>query len=204
MVAVKVHGEPLVDHPARVGQVSELGVDETSYLKANREHLAVYATGLVDTKAGILIDMVEGNTAADLRKWRQRQPTEWLAGIGTVSIDITDSYRSGLSPHLDHALRVADPLPCGSGDEPLSRQGTPSGPARDSRSSRPQRRPALSDPQTVVERLQAARRQKHRPHAPRATSRRPMARSHRSLASQRISPRQLPCRRHRRCTRPCR
>lgn len=110
MAAVKVHGEPLVDHPARVGQVSELGVDETSYLKANREHPTLYATGLVDTKAGILIDMVEGNTAADLRKWCRRQPEEWLQGVGTVSIDLTDSYRSGLSPHLDHATRVADPF----------------------------------------------------------------------------------------------
>lgn len=110
MAAVRFHGEPLVDDPDRVGQVSELGVDETSYLKANREHPTVYATGLVDTEAGILIDMVKGNTASDLRKWCQRQSTEWLRGIGTVSIDLTDSYRSGLSPHLDHALRVADPF----------------------------------------------------------------------------------------------
>jgi transposase len=27
-----------------------------------------------------------------------------------VSIDLTDSYRSGLSPHLDHTVRVADPF----------------------------------------------------------------------------------------------
>lgn len=54
--------------------------------------------------------MVKGNTASDLREWCARRPEEWLAGIGTVSIDLTDSYRSGLSPHLDHALRVADPF----------------------------------------------------------------------------------------------
>ncbi|GIU93336.1 MAG: ISL3 family transposase [Acidimicrobiia bacterium] len=110
MAAVKLHGEPLVDDPERVGAVEELGVDETSFLKANRSHPTIYATGLVDTRAGILIDMVEGNTACDLREWCDRQPTEWLSGIGTVSIDLTDSYRSGLSPHLNHALRVADPF----------------------------------------------------------------------------------------------
>jgi hypothetical protein len=68
MAAVKTHGTSLVD-PERVGTVEQLGVDETSFLKANRFHPTLYATGLVDTQAGILIDMVEGNTASDLRKW---------------------------------------------------------------------------------------------------------------------------------------
>lgn len=85
-------------------------MDETSFLKANRWHRTVCATRLVDTQAGILIDMVKGNTASDLRKWCETQSGEWLADIGTVSIDLTDSYRSGLSPHLDHAVRVADPF----------------------------------------------------------------------------------------------
>jgi transposase len=110
MTAVVTHGTPLVDDPARVGTVTELGVDETAFLKANRQHRTVYATGMVDTKAGILIDMVKGNRAADLRKWCHEQPPEWLAEVATVSIDLTDSYRSGLAPHLDHATRVADPF----------------------------------------------------------------------------------------------
>lgn len=110
MAAVVAHGTPLVDDPDRVGAVTSLGVDETSFLKANRHHRTVYATGLVDTDASILIDMVEGNTAAALRGWADRQPADWLAGIETVSIDLTDSYRTGLSPHLDHTLRVADPF----------------------------------------------------------------------------------------------
>ena len=110
MAAVVAHGTPLIEDPDRVGQVEQLGVDETSFLKANQDHPTVYATGLVDTAAGILIDMVEGNTASDLREWCAGQPAEWLAGIKTVTIDLTDSYRAGLSPHLDHALRVADPF----------------------------------------------------------------------------------------------
>ncbi len=110
MTAVVTHGTPLVDDPERVGVVRHLGVDETSFLKANRTHATRYATGLVDTEAGILIDMTEGNKAADLRKWCQQQPVGWLEGVNVVSIDLTDSYRSGLTPHLDHALRVADPF----------------------------------------------------------------------------------------------
>ena len=40
---------------------------------------------------------------------RQRDPG-WLAGIEVVATDLAESFRAGLSPHLDHATRVADPF----------------------------------------------------------------------------------------------
>jgi hypothetical protein len=45
MHAVERHGRSLVDDPAPVGPVLSLDVDETSFLKANRHHATVYATG---------------------------------------------------------------------------------------------------------------------------------------------------------------
>ena len=39
--AVIEHGTPLVDDPRRVGAVTQLGVDETSFLAANRSHATV-------------------------------------------------------------------------------------------------------------------------------------------------------------------
>jgi transposase len=108
MNAVVEHGTPLVDDPTRVGRVRHLGVDETSFLKANREHPTIYATGLVDLQRSRLIDMVEGNAAKDLRSWCAGADSTWLAAIGVVATDLTESYRAGLSPHLDHARRVAD------------------------------------------------------------------------------------------------
>jgi transposase len=110
MNAVIEHGTPLVDDPDRVGTVTQLGVDETSFLKANRKHSMIYATGLVDLQARIVIDMVRGNAAADLRRWTANAHPEWLAGIGVVATDLAESFRAGLSPHLDHATRVADPF----------------------------------------------------------------------------------------------
>ncbi len=110
MHAVARHGRPLVDDPARVGPVLALGVDETSFLKANREHPTIYATGLVDLDAKLVIDMVEGNAAKDLRRWCADTDEEWLQGIKVVATDLAESYRAGLSPHLDHAVRVADPF----------------------------------------------------------------------------------------------
>lgn len=110
MDAVDEHGRPLVEDPGRVGPVRQLGVDETSFLAANREHSTIYATGLVDLEAKIIIDMVEGNRAADLRRWTASVDAEWLAGIEVVATDLAESFRAGLSPHLDHATRVADPF----------------------------------------------------------------------------------------------
>ena len=35
---------------------------------------------------------------------------DWLSAIQVVATDLAESYRSGTSPHLDHAIRVADPF----------------------------------------------------------------------------------------------
>ena len=110
MDAVVEHGTPLVEDPDRIGPVRQLGVDETSFLAANPEHSTIYATGLVDLEGRRIIDMVEGNRAADLRRWTRSVEPEWLAGIKVVATDLAESFRAGLSPHLDHAVRVADPF----------------------------------------------------------------------------------------------
>ena len=110
MNAVIEHGTPLVDDPGRVGRVRQLGVDETSFLAANRHHSTIYATGLVDLQRHVVIDMVEGNSAADLRRWIGGADPAWVAAIRVVATDLAESFRAGLSPGLDHARRVADPF----------------------------------------------------------------------------------------------
>lgn len=110
MNAVVEHGTPLVDDPARVGRVRQLGIDETSFLKANRHHATVYATGLVDLEARRMIDITKGNSAKDLRRWLANADPRWLADIRVVATDLAESFRAGLAPDLDHARRVADPF----------------------------------------------------------------------------------------------
>jgi transposase len=110
MDAVIEHGTPLVEDPERVGPTTNLGVDETSYLKAKPNHPTLYATGLVDLDRRMVVDMVEGNAAADLRRWCAGRDPAWLDGVATVATDLAESYRVGLSPHLAHAQRVADPF----------------------------------------------------------------------------------------------
>jgi hypothetical protein len=64
----------------------------------------------VDLDEPRMIDLVQGNAAADLRRWCANADPVWLARIGVVATDLAESYRAGLSPHLDHATRVADPM----------------------------------------------------------------------------------------------
>jgi transposase len=110
MNAVIEHGTPLADDPDRVGAVDKLGVDETSFQAARPGQATRYVTGLVDVDGRRMIDLVQGNSAADLRRWCAGADPDWLCGIGVVATDLAESYRSGLSPHLDHAVRVADPF----------------------------------------------------------------------------------------------
>lgn len=110
MNAVIEHGTPLVDDPDRIGRVRQLGVDETSFLKATRQHPVIYATGLVDLERHVVIDLTKGNSAKDLRRWLANADPVWLAAIKVVATDLAESFRAGLSPGLDHARRVADPF----------------------------------------------------------------------------------------------
>jgi hypothetical protein len=98
MNAVIEHGTPLVDDPHRIGRVRQLGINETSFLAANRTHATIYATGLVDLEGHVVIDRVEGNSAADLRRWTGGADPRWLAGIKVVATDLTESFGAGLSP----------------------------------------------------------------------------------------------------------
>jgi hypothetical protein len=98
MDAVDEHGTPLVEDRDRVGPVRQLGVDETSFLAATPKHATIYATGLVDLEATIIIDMVEGNAAADLRRWTRGADPQWLAGIEVVATDLAESFGPACRP----------------------------------------------------------------------------------------------------------
>jgi hypothetical protein len=57
MAAVRDHGRPRVDHLARLGAPSALGLDETSFLAATAEHPTLLVTGIIDLDEGRLVDV---------------------------------------------------------------------------------------------------------------------------------------------------
>lgn len=108
--AVRYHGQPLVDDRRRVGTVQALGVDEHGWMAAKRNHPTRYATALVNLDRRQVIDVIDGKTAQKLRRWCAGRSKRWLRSVKVVALDLTDTYRTGLSPHLAHATRVADPF----------------------------------------------------------------------------------------------
>ena len=108
MRSVWVHGQPLVDDPARLAGVTALGMDETAFLRANRHHHTTYVSGLVDTATGRLLDVVQDRTATAVMGWLSRRDRRWLARIGVVSLDPHRGYANAVGVHLGHATLVVD------------------------------------------------------------------------------------------------
>lgn len=108
MAAVRDHGEPRVDDPARLEGVEALGVDETKFLAATSTHRSEYVTGFVDLDRPRLLDVVPGRSGDAVGDWLGERPAEWLAGIGVVALDPHRGYANGLLAHLAHATVVVD------------------------------------------------------------------------------------------------
>ncbi len=108
MRAVAEHGAPLVDDPTRLEDVTALGLDETSFLKATRRAPTRYVTGLVDLEQGRLLEVVADRTRAAVHSWLDARSRDWLAGIGTVALDPWRGYASALVVPLGHATVVVD------------------------------------------------------------------------------------------------
>jgi transposase len=108
MRAVHEHGTPLVDDPTRLEDVTALGLDETSFLKATRLAPTRYVTGLVDLEHGRLLDVVADRTRAAVGTWLHARTRDWLARIATVALDPWRGYASALVVPLGHATVVVD------------------------------------------------------------------------------------------------
>jgi transposase len=108
MRAVETHGRQLVDDPDRLADVTHLGVDETAWLSATREHPTLFVSGLVDTATGRLLDVVADRTARAVTGWLAHRDPAWLARIGVVALDPYRGYATAMGVHLGHATVVVD------------------------------------------------------------------------------------------------
>jgi transposase len=108
MRAVRDHGTPLVEDPARLAGVTMLGLDETSFLKATRRAPTRYVTGLVDLEGGQLLDVVADRTRTAVDGWLDARPGDWLAQVAVVALDPWRGYASALGASLSHATVVVD------------------------------------------------------------------------------------------------
>jgi transposase len=112
MRAVREHGTPLVDDPARLAGVAALGVDETAFLAATSTHATEFATGLVDLTRSHgparLLDVVPGRSGAVLSSWLRGRGAGWRSRVAVAALDPFRGYASALRTQLPGAVRVLD------------------------------------------------------------------------------------------------
>jgi transposase len=108
MAAVRDHGRPRVDHLARLGAPSAVGLDETSFLAATAEHPTLLVTGIIDLDEGRLIDVLPARSAVAVTDWLASKPGRWLAGIRHVVIDPYQPYATAVAAGLPDAWLVVD------------------------------------------------------------------------------------------------
>jgi transposase len=108
MAAVRDHGRPRVDHLARLGAPSAVGLDETSFLAANAEHPTMLVTGIIDLDAGRLVDVLPARSSVAVTDWLASKPAPWLAGIDHVVIDPYQPYATAVAVGLPEARLVVD------------------------------------------------------------------------------------------------
>jgi transposase len=78
MAAVHEHGRSRVDHLARLGAPTAIGLDETSFLAATAEHATLLVTGIIDLDEGRLIDVLPARSATAVTDWLATKPGRWL------------------------------------------------------------------------------------------------------------------------------
>lgn len=108
MAAVRDHGRPRVDHLARLGAPTAVGLDETSFLAATAEHPTLLVTGIIDLDAGRLVDVLPARSAVAVTDWLASKPAPWLEGIRHVVIDPYQPYATAVAQGLPDARLVVD------------------------------------------------------------------------------------------------
>lgn len=92
----------LLDH-RRLDALYRIGVDEICYRHPHR-----YLTVIGDHDTGTVIDVQPGKSRESLANFYTSQPDSVLAGIETVSMDVSSIYTSVTNEHLPHATICYD------------------------------------------------------------------------------------------------
>ena len=108
--AVQAYGAALVDDPARIGEVTALGLDETLFVREGERHHKHWATSIVDVGRGVLLDMIEGRNAQPAIDWLTERPKPWRDAISWATLDLSGPYRLVFDTVLPMARQVADPF----------------------------------------------------------------------------------------------
>ena len=108
--AVIAYGTPLVEDPARIGQVNAVGLDEVLFARQGRWRTQAWSTQIVDVHRGQLLDVIDGRSAAGACAWFAKRPAGWCEAIDWAVLDLSGPWRLTFDTMLPHAGQVADPF----------------------------------------------------------------------------------------------
>ena len=108
--SVIAYGTALVDHPARIGDVTAVGLDEVLFARIGPWRTQAWSTQVVGARRGQLLDVVEGRNAAGPCKWFEKRSKEWRDRIEFATLDLWGPYRLVFNTVLPNAIQVADPF----------------------------------------------------------------------------------------------
>ena len=94
--AVIAYGSVLVDNPARIGQPTALGLDETLFCRRGPWRHQSWSRSIVDVGSGRLLDVVAGRSAAEPCRWLAAREESWAQGhslgdlgpVGSLSVGV--------------------------------------------------------------------------------------------------------------------
>lgn len=108
--AVVAYGSALLESAERFGDVEALGLDEVLFAKLGAHRRAHFATTIVDTRNGQLLDVVPGRGGEAPRRWIEARGDSWRAQVQWATLDLSASFRSVFEAMLPEATLVADPF----------------------------------------------------------------------------------------------
>ncbi len=108
--AVIAYGSALVEDPARIGEPTALGLDETLFVRIGTWRRQFWSTSIVDVGAGALLDVVPGRSGVEPCRRLAARDEEWRARIEWATLDLSGPYRAVFDTMLPDATQVADPF----------------------------------------------------------------------------------------------
>jgi len=141
--AVIAYGTVFVDDPARIGQPTALGLDETLFCRDGPWRHQRWSTSIVDVGTGRLLDVVAGRSSAEPCRWLTARGEAWCKRIAWATLDLSGPYRSVFDTMLPDATQIADPFHLIKLANSKARRVPAPGPERDPGPPRPQARPSV-------------------------------------------------------------
>jgi len=108
--AVVAYGTPLVEDPARIGQVTAVGLDEVLFARQGPWRTQAWSTTIADVAGGQLLDIVPGRSATGACRWFDARPPGWCEQIDWAVLDLSCPWRLTFDTVLPWARQVTDPF----------------------------------------------------------------------------------------------